>query len=392
MYGTRVWSGGDYPKTPPVRKTAQPLEEVYERYMRAGKELTRVRWKRKFLPRVSTPKRGRTVDHDYTMSDSRITDAVVNYQRPNISGNTWKTITAYGNGLFRPYATYSWDSSCDYTLFGRLRNRVAGSSFNAGVFLGEGHEACSMIADAARRIRLSLLAVRRGNFVSAARHLTSGTSRSQLHRQHAASNWLELQYGWLPLLSDVYDGAQFLAHQFSVPLQDVVRVKLQVAGAIRNSWGTFAPILESNCYTRKTIKAILKEKDVVKLSGLTDPLSVAWELVPYSFVVDWFLPVGDYLSSRGLSQSLTGTYVTSTKNYGFGKGFYYAGTDNDWKFDGTNHEPFHEWVSFTRTVSTNLSIPMPEVIPLNQVLSWRRAANAVALLTNRESSIRGLFS
>lgn len=31
--------------------------------------------------------------------------------------------------------------------------------------------------------------------------------------------------------------------------------------------------------------------------GLINPLSVAWELVPFSFVVDWFLPIGTYINS-----------------------------------------------------------------------------------------------
>lgn len=31
--------------------------------------------------------------------------------------------------------------------------------------------------------------------------------------------------------------------------------------------------------------------------GLTNPAMVAWDLVPFSFVVDWFLPVGKFLNS-----------------------------------------------------------------------------------------------
>lgn len=31
--------------------------------------------------------------------------------------------------------------------------------------------------------------------------------------------------------------------------------------------------------------------------GVTNPLLLAWELVPYSFIADWFIPVGDYLQS-----------------------------------------------------------------------------------------------
>lgn len=31
--------------------------------------------------------------------------------------------------------------------------------------------------------------------------------------------------------------------------------------------------------------------------GLTNPASIAWELVPFSFVVDWFGTVGEFLAS-----------------------------------------------------------------------------------------------
>jgi hypothetical protein len=31
--------------------------------------------------------------------------------------------------------------------------------------------------------------------------------------------------------------------------------------------------------------------------GVTKPLSVIWELVPFSFVVDWFVSVGEWISS-----------------------------------------------------------------------------------------------
>jgi hypothetical protein len=40
-----------------------------------------------------------------------------------------------------------------------------------------------------------------------------------------------------------------------------------------------------------------KAADLPGLFGLVNPFEVAWEIVPFSFVADWFLPIGRYLSA-----------------------------------------------------------------------------------------------
>lgn len=52
--------------------------------------------------------------------------------------------------------------------------------------------------------------------------------------------------------------------------------------------------------------------------GVTNPASLAWELLPFSFVVDWFLPVGDFLSSLDAEFGMT-----------FRRGIYSSQTDVD---------------------------------------------------------------
>jgi hypothetical protein len=38
--------------------------------------------------------------------------------------------------------------------------------------------------------------------------------------------------------------------------------------------------------------------------GVANPASIAWELVPYSFVVDWFVPVGNTLEAMTATAGL----------------------------------------------------------------------------------------
>jgi len=280
---------------------------------------------------------------------------------------------------------FNWTGNDDLKLLSKLRNSVAGSDFNAGIMIGESREALSMISNAATRIYWGYRAAKHGDFRSAARYLTNGTDRRQLSKKTSSSNWLELQYGWLPLLNDVKGASEFLARMHSYPSQRTHRVSVRSVGLRPPNTGTPSVTRYNDFLVTRTkyLKAVISEIDEASLSGLTDPLSVAWELVPYSFVVDWFIPVGSYLSNRGLARSLTGKYVTTTvdrvKLGGFGKSPSATPETFVSPKEGTMSRGA---VEMTRTVSYSLDVPMPAVKPLSKVASWQHAVNAVALLVN----------
>jgi hypothetical protein len=54
-------------------------------------------------------------------------------------------------------------------------------------------------------------------------------------------------------------------------------------------------------YTYTVPAAQRYKKDVIKLMaqadlfGLSSPIAMVWEMIPFSFVIDWFINVGDFL-------------------------------------------------------------------------------------------------
>lgn len=145
--------------------------------------------------------------------------------------------------------------------------------------------------------------------------------RHQIPLSAVPEFWLEVQYGWKPLLSDVksaLDGATS-----RIALGGPV-FKVEGNGVERVVKGPYQ-WLDTGAFkimATKTIVSLAKTRLMFALDsqqisaltsiGLTNPYSLAWELVPFSFVVDWFLPVGDFLSGIDACDNLT--FIRGTRS------------------------------------------------------------------------------
>jgi hypothetical protein len=309
--------------------------------------------------------------------------------------------------------SFGWSSNDDLALLGKLREKVQGEGANAGVAIAEAGQGLVLIAGAARDINRAYGNVRRGNFVAGWRNLTGLStippyvkrrlSSENLHdAKVVAKNWLAFQYGWKPLLADVHDIAASLGHLFNTPLQRTVRCSKKVKGEM-HCQVFYLKVANPVCFTRTSIIAKIREASVPQLLGLTSPYDIIWEKTPFSFVADWFIPIGAWLSARGLASSLDATFVISKKHHAEchgvapsgvpGHEIYLPGYDpfNPSVDPGYMVEDFdYKWVGFSRTVSNELLVPLPAFKPLGKVPSWERAANAISLLlTNFGSVHRG---
>ena len=377
LFRKKDWNGVDYPKGRDAPIIAwRPPKPIYRKGKLVG-------YKRPTPVRGRRPKRARVEEHPYTVTWNTFDS--VPMRLLDYPGDPTPIDFSSDGVLLINGVSPAWTSHDELALLGKLREKVAGSDFNLGVFLAEGHQALEMITNAASRIYRSVTALKKGNLKAARRALIDGTTNGRGRpapqkgvRKDLANNWLELQYGWLPLLKDAEASAQFLAHMLGWPMQEIVRVSRQVPTTISYVSPSFS-YEGYTTYSRKSIKCILKEKDVAKLVGLTDPLSVVWEKLPWSFVIDWFIPIGNYLSARGLAQALTGTFVTSVRT-GVVAGGLKVNTTSGIYSKLLANEPTQKIGSFTRTVSSSLSVPLPSMKSFNSVTSWRHCANAVALL------------
>jgi hypothetical protein len=114
------------------------------------------------------------------------------------------------------------------------------------------------------------------------------------------NNWLEARYGWRTLLYDIEDLSKALAslgkqrHRFnkSSKLEDNhvdtdTSYSSDLAGTYTREVTTSVRITH--------IGSVTADIDLPPFSF--NPLTTAWELTPYSFVIDWFIDVGKALSA-----------------------------------------------------------------------------------------------
>jgi hypothetical protein len=122
-----------------------------------------------------------------------------------------------------------------------------------------------------------------------------------------ASLYLELVYGWRPLLSDVHSAVELLSkreedEEYFVTVKASRREGFYVAREVSEvvdgvTWQVKSSF-RGNHHCKVRLDYVKNNAPLVAFSqlGLTNPLYLAWELTPYSFVADWFLPVGKYLN------------------------------------------------------------------------------------------------
>jgi len=203
------------------------------------------------------------------------------------------------------------------------------TSFQGGVFLGELKEAVDLIRNPVRSIRDGF-----SGFLSSAkarkRSLRNLTSEKK--REILADSWLEYSFGWKPFVNDLAEGLETFANAnndwdksgwktvYGVGTDEIPIYKGTA------SLGTSTPQLRTNLHRKS--KVIVKYKGQVDRSlnavydlqnmGL-DPHSVplaAWEIVPWSFLIDYFTNFGDIISAASVARSdIRWTLKTVRKEY-----------------------------------------------------------------------------
>lgn len=260
--------------------------------------------------------------------------------------------------------------------------RLKDQKVNLGVALGEARKTAELLGKTSETIGKSVDEFMAKNW----RKLGRMASWKKF-----PAKYLELSYGWTPLLNDVVGSAQAVSEAFN---QSGMLPALSVQGLVKATDTVFVSVNHTRGIGMYSVACSVKEKHGVYLTyhlpsnilsdfsslGLTNPLELGWELLPYSFVIDWVVPIGDWLSALDAGAFLEfkeGSYsriqrvasertILTPIDYWFdvddgGKGFSLRGG------------------RFNRSVIH--SAPIPSYPSLRSPLSLDKMAKGLALLT-----------
>lgn len=320
---------------------------------------------------------------------------------PDYSSNVWNKHVWFGDiealrGEWHPEVP---EILPDWELILKARSRLQDErTWRAPVFLAEAGKSVEMITDAAQRLARAAREAKKLNWWAvydalgvSPKEADRFKGRLKSNADAFSSNWLALQYGWKPLLMDMDSAAQSLAALQSVrPSQQFpteVRVRLQRAKTF-DSGVTLQVSPDIECYGRLSVsvskvlvmKAWVSNPQIYNAAslGLTNPAAIAWELVPFSFVADWFLPIGDVLNSIDALHGMTvgdcyiGVKRTST--------FEAKSLSSRWFNGKSSVNGTSSRLEVLRRTDVSPSAYIPSSIPLSFDIGTTRATSAITLL------------
>lgn len=308
---------------------------------------------------------------------------------PTGESSVYSGPTGYGfgsNGYLAVPPSVLSDSWAQIDL--KILSKMKDSKLNLGNFIAERQQVLDLVSSTARRLAKAYAFLRYArNPFAAAKVLGVKWKHRRKHtaKKSAANLWLELQYGWKPLLHDVQSAAEQLAewdlriskkwYKASHTVQKTFSSEVTIRGVERTSRNTTMRVSKTVFYSVNSETA----RRLVGI-GLTNPASIAWEATPYSFVVDWFLPVGKYLDNLDatLGCSFLGGYTT--EKYDQDITLQGVGSEVIGNVQYTySHSGTARWKQFDRKVVTVFP-PVPSPVWKNPV-SQLHVTNALALLT-----------
>lgn len=259
---------------------------------------------------------------------------------------------------------------------------IKAQAVNLGMVLAEYRETEKMFVQLATQLLDGFRAIKKGNFSNLPKWIKKGLRirrPADLDRLLSApmDTWMMYRYGITPLISDIFNMLSVVKGMETLPVYKTFRVRSSA----------FDQVVEERLYKGVLDRIVTSRKTVVRdvctvefdpgtlknLSqiGLLNPVQLTYEVIPCSFVLDWFISLGDFLASLDA--------LVGVKRYSFTRT-----TRSTMVMDWPHGPPGH-WSTSARAIRS-LTVSPPRWEPSK---SWKKFVDSTILL--RQVAQRKLF-
>lgn len=291
--------------------------------------------------RYSTPavlrKQGIYLDYPYERTSRSMLNPRINARGSN--GTTINSIFVANLGPNSYLDTSVRQLPPDVDIINKLADKWKQTDFNVGMYLSpEGRESIEMMLSSMMRLSNSAREFKRGNLGSALRnldHLPRSARRTVARKFNSgdvSGAFLSAHLGWEPLIKDIYEASHIKSLE-----EEPLRLFASRKGTPAK-WRVINPgpckIESSETLKVKILMDVARPPTFTERFGLGNAFSIAWELVPLSFVADYFLPIGSvidsmyFISQVRVKQAWKKTFEDAVVKYTLPRG--YAWTEPNW--------------------------------------------------------------
>lgn len=199
-------------------------------------------------------------------------------------------------------------------------NKLKGQAVNVVMMLKDRKETLKGLNDRLKWLVASVGAARSGNLIKSANHLKRfwrSRTPGVVNKYRAANDkvgkplanmWLELNFLHMQVIADANGLMKELGEELPVKggflhgrsgkdngESDIIKISPYST----NGWGTyeFNRVQKFVVYAQVSAKPDIEFLTTASRLGLTNAPYVLWDSVPLSFVLDWVLPIGNYLNA-----------------------------------------------------------------------------------------------
>lgn len=276
-------------------------------------------------------------------------------------------------------------ASAEAQATSRLHEMTKDAHAHIGCMLAERAQTISMLSGTVKALE---------SFLTGKRSLLKLLSSGKEGSAEVANATLAFQFGVKPLLNDVYQAAQGLSQVLNGP-KPTMKVKGHACSSDSSSVTSYSNegnSVETTVYTVSvkvsyTMEFSTDNRVLSGLSqwGLVNPAEIAWELIPWSFAVDWIYPIGGWISSltsdAGLSLvrgvkvvTITETTKTSIRH----SGIRFGGASKIYQMNGFSSR------TYVKETKTRTPVSFPDyVLRAKNPFSLNHLVDSIALLRQR---------